>query len=231
MKAILLAAGLGTRLRPITNFIPKCLVPICGKPLLHWWIKLLEQHGITEILINLHYLPRKVIEFFYYVKTNIKIDYFLEENLLGTAQTIKANKEYFKNEEDFFILYADNLTNYNLTEFKKFHDSQKNPLSVALFKPENLTGCGIIKLDNNNNIIDFKEKPKIPESTLANAGIFLAKTEIIDLIDTEINFTADLLPKLIGKMSGWESNDFLIDIGTPENLNIAEKKWNSMIMQ
>jgi mannose-1-phosphate guanylyltransferase len=60
MKAILLAAGLGTRLRPITNFIPKCLVPICCKPLLYWWIKLLEQHGITDVLINLHYLPRKV---------------------------------------------------------------------------------------------------------------------------------------------------------------------------
>jgi mannose-1-phosphate guanylyltransferase len=230
-KAFLLAAGLGTRLKPITDKTPKCLVPICGKPLLAWWIDLMEKHGIREVLINLHYLSSKVEDFVKAYNTKIKFQLFYEEKLIGSGGTLRENKDFVKDEEAFFILYADNLTNYDLTSFSKFHENYKQLLSMALFETENPTMCGIAELDNNNLIIDFKEKPKEPSSKLANAGLYIAKPEILNLIPnheiTDIGF--HLLPKLIGKMAGWQTKDFLMDIGTIENLNKANKEWFKII--
>ena len=102
---------------------------------------------------------------------------------------------------------------------------------MALFETENPTMCGIAEFDNNNIVISFEEKPKHPKSNLANAGLYIAKPEIIGLIPnmdiTDIGF--HLLPKLIGKMAGWKTDDFLIDIGTMENLNKANKEWSEII--
>jgi mannose-1-phosphate guanylyltransferase len=225
-KAFLLAAGLGTRLRPLTDTIPKCLVPICDKPLLAWWIDLMEKHGIQEVLINLHHLSEQVIAFIESYPTKIKFHFFYEKKLLGSAGTLRENKEFVKNENSFFILYADNLTNYDLTLFSKFHEKNKQPLSMALFKTDNPKICGIAGLDKNNIVTSFEEKPLFPKSNLANAGLYIAKPEVIDLIPnleiTDIGF--NLLPQLVGKMAGWESDDFLMDIGTFENLNKANKE-------
>jgi len=230
-KAFLLAAGLGTRLKPITDKIPKCLVPICGKPLLGWWIDLMERHGIKEVLINLHYLSNQVEEFLNSYSTQIKFHLFYEEKLLGSGGTLRENKNFVKDEKAFFILYADNLTNYNLTLFSDFHEKNKQLLSMALFEARDPKMCGISELDDNNIIINFEEKPKYPKSKLANAGLYIAKPAIIDLIPnmevTDIGF--HLLPKLIGSMAGWKSKNFLMDIGTLENLNKANKDWSKII--
>jgi mannose-1-phosphate guanylyltransferase len=225
-KAFLLAAGLGTRLKPLTDTTPKCLVPICNKPLLAWWIDLMEKHGIEEVLINLHHLSEQVISFIESYQTKIKFHFFYENKLLGSAGTLRENKEFVRNENSFFILYADNLTNYDLNLFSKFHEKKNQPLSMALFKTDNPKICGIAALDENNIVTSFEEKPEFPKSNLANAGLYVAKPEIIDLIPnleiTDIGF--NLLPQLVGKMAGWESDDFLMDIGTFENLNKANKE-------
>jgi len=230
-KAFLLAAGLGTRLKPVTDQIPKCLVPICGKPLLAWWIDLMERHGIKEVLINLHYLSNQVEEFLNSYSTQIKFHLFYEEKLLGSGGTLRENKNFVKDEKAFFILYADNLTNYNLTLFSDFHEKNKQLLSMALFEARDPKMCGISELDDNNIIINFEEKPQYPKSNLANAGLYVANPEILDLIPnqgvTDIGF--HLLPKLIGSMAGWKTNDFLIDIGTLENLNKANTEWAKII--
>ena len=227
MKAFLLAAGLGTRLKPITDEIPKCLVPINGKPLLEWWRELLKKHNINEVLINLHHFPEQVKEFLGRNSNNIKFHFYFEEKLLGSAGTLRMNKDFVKGEKEFYILYADNLTNINLTQFKNFHNSHGYPFSMALFHSQNPKACGIAELNNNDVIIDFEEKPKVPKSDLASAGIFISSPDILELIPdnnlTDIGF--DLIPKLIGKMKGWITNDFLLDIGTLENLKKAEKEW------
>ncbi len=231
MKAFLLAAGLGTRLRPLTNSIPKCLVPIAGKPLLQWWFELLELHHVDEVLINLHYFSDRVREFAESYKGNLKIRLFHEETLLGSAGTLAANKEFVKDEKSFLILYADNLTNFNLSEFAKFHESKNVPFSMALFRAANPTACGIAELNNENIIVEFVEKPKEPKSDLANAGIYIAAPEVLDLIPdldlADIGF--HLLPQLQGKMAGMEIKDYLIDIGTLESLAKAEKDWPVII--
>lgn len=230
-KAFLLAAGLGTRLKPITDKIPKCLVPICGKPLLAWWIDLMEKHGIKEVLINLHYLGNQVEKFLNSYPTKIKFELFYEEKLLGSGGTLRENKDFVKNEESFFILYADNLTNFDLTLFSEFHKNSKQLLSMALFETENPTMCGIAELNDKNIIINFEEKPKNPKSKLANAGLYVANPEILGIIPNEeiTDLGFHLLPKLVGKMAGWKTNDFLIDIGTVENLNKANLEWSKIL--
>ena len=232
-KAFLLAAGLGTRLRPLTDKIPKCLVPVCGKPLLGWWIDLMERHGIKEVLINLHHLSEQVVEFADSYPNKIKFRFSFEEKLLGSAGTLRENKEFVKNENDFFIFYADNLTNYDLTLFSKFHKKMNRPFTMSLFKTDNPKACGIAELDKNDIVLSFEEKPKYPKSNLANSGLYIAQPQVIDLIPdmeiTDIGF--HLLPQLTGKMAGWRSSDYLIDVGTKDNLNKANIEWSQIIKE
>jgi len=231
MKAFLLAAGLGARLKPITDSIPKCLVPVCGKPLLGWWIDLFKKHYIDEVLINLHHFPEKVKEYLNSNSEGIKFHFFYEEALLGSAGTLRENKNFVKNEKEFFILYADNLTDVNLSAFLEFHRSHNNFFSMGLFKSQNPSACGIALVNDEGVINDFEEKPKNPKSNLASAGIFLSAPQVLDLIPkkeiTDIGF--HLIPKLVKRMNGWLINDYLIDIGTQKNLKKAEVKWASLV--
>ena len=228
MKAFLLAAGLGTRLRPLTNETPKCLIEINGKPLLSWWVDLLSLHNIKEVLINIHYLPEKVINFISEIN-KVKFVPFHEKELLGSAGTILRNREFVKNENDFLIAYADNLTNYNLSDMFKFHKLNNSVLTMALYKTDIPKQKGIVQLDNNNTIIDFVEKPISPKSNLANAGLYFCKQDVFDFLDdNSFDIGFDLLPKLINNMSGWVTDDYLIDIGTYEQLKQARDEWNKI---
>ena len=232
MKAFLLAAGFGTRLRPLTDNTPKCLVPIQGKPLLEWWLLLLKKHGINEVLINTHYLAEQVQDFVtrYNEKHNdMKITVFYEPVLLGSGGTVRANKDFIGNNSNFLICYADNLTNINLSNLISSHKKNKSILTMALFRSENPEQCGIAVLDDNNKIVDFVEKPSNPVSDLANAGVYVANNEIFKFFpdNSFCDFGNDILPKLIGQMSGYETNDFLLDIGTPKNYEKAQKEWKN----
>jgi len=227
MKAFLLAAGLGTRLKPITNHIPKCLVPILNKPLLAWWIDLFEKHGIDEVLINVHHMPEKVVSFIKGFPTIIKFHIFYEDVLLGSAGTIKKNKDFTKSEADFFIIYADNLTNYDLTSFHNFYREKQNSFSMALFETDTPELKGIVTINDDKLITSFEEKPTHPKSNLANAGIYISNNEIFELIPEKLlaDIGYDLLPKLVNRMYGWESSNYLLDIGTIEHLEKANKEW------
>lgn len=232
MKAFLLAAGLGSRLRPLTNDIPKCLIPIKGKPLLEYWIGLMEKHGITEVLISVHHLADKVKNFIgNYESQSVTFQFYEESELLGSGGSLRENKDFVSGEENFFILYADNLTNINLTELLEYHKLKEQPFTMALNRVENPYRCGIAELDENGIVTSFVEKPKNPISNLANAGVYIAKPAILEMLPTTkiTDIGYDLLPQLIGKMAGWETKDYLIDIGTFENLNRAEREWGAWL--
>jgi mannose-1-phosphate guanylyltransferase len=226
MKAFLLAAGEGTRLRPLTDEIPKCLIPIHGRPLLSIWFDLLKRHGIDEVLINLHHLPHVVAG---YVRNNardIKVNIFYEEELLGSAGTVLANREFVKGEESFFILYADNLTNVNLGMMLDFHNRHGGIFTMGLFKTDVPQQCGVVELDDDGLISSFIEKPQRPSGNLANAGIFLADEGLFDYIpERKADFGFDVLPKLVGKMYGYVINEYLLDIGTIPNYRQALDTW------
>ena len=234
MKAFLLAAGLGTRLRPLTLTIPKCLVPIHGKPLLQWWVELFSQHGIHEVMINTHYLREPVAEF---IRVNnsshsgVTLHEAYEPELSGSGGMVRDNRDFVDGEDDFLIAYADNLTDTNLTALQNFHENTclKNGglLSMALFRANHPEQCGIASLDDTLRITAFTEKPKNPSSNLANAGIYIASSEIFSFIPGEgvADFGKDVLPQLVGRMYGWETDGYLLDIGTPENYQKAQDEW------
>ena len=226
MKAFLLAAGLGTRLRPITENTPKCLVPINDKPLLQYWIDLFEKHNITEVCINLHYLSDQVVNYINQHQTSIKWTLAYEPELLGSGGTIFANQSFITDNEPFFICYADNLTNINLTQMLQFHQSKNSSFTMALFECNNPKECGIVEMNDNNFIIQFQEKPEYPKSNLANAGIYLANSEIFQYNKNSnkkfCDFGFEILPQL--KMFGWKDDFYLLDIGTLEKYDQAQKE-------
>jgi mannose-1-phosphate guanylyltransferase len=232
MKAFLLAAGFGTRLRPLTDTIPKCMVPVHEKPLLEWWLDLLLRHGVSEVLINTHYLPGPVRDFiagYNARKSGLNAVEFYEPTLLGSGGTIRANRGFVDRDEPFFICYADNLTNMDLTALRAEHEADGGVLTMALFRTNKPRECGIAELDSRGKVVDFVEKPPTPQSNLANAGVYAAGHGIFDYLpdDAFVDFGKDVLPKLVGKMRGWETKSYIIDIGTMDNYERAQKEWKS----
>ncbi len=240
MKVFLLAAGKGTRLRPYTESIPKCLIPVHGKPLLEIWLDLLIRHGIDDVLINTHHHADQVKAFagIYKHRNEINIVISYEPRLLGSAGTIWHCRDFVDREDDFMIFYADNLTNMNIEKFAEFHNHTKKKngiLSMGLFHAENPSACGIARLDSELKIISFIEKPVCPESHLANAGIYMATSEIFDylaMLSPNLNngildLGHDLLPILSGKMYGYLISEYLRDIGTIESYHMGVKEWEN----
>lgn len=227
VKVILLAGGLGTRLRPITDTLPKCLIPIGGRPLLDYWFDRLAVAGIRDVLINNHHLPIAVRD--YIARKNASGDFrvteFFEPTLLGSAGTIAANRDYLANGETAMIVYADNLSNVDLGAMLRYHWSHGDALTMMLFRAQFPEKSGIATLDPEGRIIEFVEKPKQPKSNLANAGLYICTSqayhEMADMKKFDLGF--DVLPRFVGRMRGWEWPGYHRDIGTHESLAIAEQ--------
>lgn len=231
MKAFLLAAGEGTRLRPITNHMPKCLVPINGKPLLEIWYRILENYQIDEILVNTHHLSEQVNLFLKTFQTPIKSKIFYESALLGSAGTLLANRRFVEDEPFFWIIYADSFTTINLQNILSFHLQKKSSLlTMTLYHTAVPKESGIVTVNHEGCITDFQEKPQDPSSNLANAGIMVASSKLIDEIPDKVpcDLSLDVLPKLVGRMYGKVIDDYFIDIGTPENYRIAQIQYQKL---
>jgi len=226
VRAFLLAAGLGMRLRPITTQMPKCLVPIGTEPLLQIWLKLLGQYGVDEVLINTHHLAQTVEEFASTWRGTPKLHLSHEEVLLGSAGTLEKNWEFVSSEESFLVCYADNLTDIDLGKLIQFHQGHHGLATMALFRSERPKECGIVETDESGLILGFEEKPLIPKSTLSNAGIYVMRAGIHSLLPqtkpADIGF--DLLPKCLGNLYGWLWEGLLIDIGNPNSYAQAQQK-------
>lgn len=229
MKAFLLAAGLGTRLRPLTNTVPKCMLPIDGQPMLYHWFQLLRKYNIHHVMINLHHLPDAVREYaqdFSSSHPDLQTMLVYEETLLGSAGTIRTNADWIEGEEQFLIAYADNLTNVNLTNLIQFHQERNAAFTMGLFHTDYPQGCGIATLDDDGLVVEFVEKPQNPKSNLANAGVYVASPTLLDYIPEGV---ADLgyhvLPRLVGKMYGYQLQGYLRDIGTIESYRKVQEEW------
>jgi len=225
MKAFLLAAGEGTRLRPLTLTTPKCLVPVCGRPLIEYWFDLFELYGIGEILINTSYLADKVQDYINKNSRNLKIQVTYEKTLLGSGGTIKQNWDFVHGEDSFFIFYADNLTNINLKKMIQFHSDRKKNFTLAIFKVSNPQECGIVEIDESLLIVSFTEKPENPVSNLAFAGIMLCNTRLYEYFPHKDMFDLgfDVLPRIVKNAAGYVMDEYLLDIGTHGKLKQAEK--------
>jgi mannose-1-phosphate guanylyltransferase len=229
MKAFLLAAGLGTRLRPLTDETPKCLLPIGGKPLLQIWLENLERDGINEVLVNTHWHHEKVNAFLEGRQSSKpKVISFYEPELLGSAGTLKANHQWVDDDEPFYILYGDNYTYANLAPIALFHREHGLPFTLGVFKAENPTQCGIVEIAENGLVMSFVEKPKEPKSSMAAAGIYVADRRIFDFFPASeampsapLDLGYHVIPRLVGKMNAFFIQELLMDIGTPESYEEA----------
>jgi len=223
-----MAAGTGTRLRPITDTIPKCLVPIRGVPLLDIWLEALAESGIDEVLLNLHYLPGKVEDHLRAQPTPVRVVTSFEPELLGSAGTLRANRDWIDDDERFVVCYADNLTDFEVGKLVSFHRGRGATASLALFRAPDPSACGIVELDDIGRVTGFEEKPQQPVGDLANAGIYVFESavlgEILGTAPQDIGF--DLLPRLIGRARGLPIEGYFRDIGTVEAYQRAQLEWN-----
>jgi mannose-1-phosphate guanylyltransferase len=227
MKALLLAAGLGTRLRPITNTIPKCLVQIHGKPLLGYWLDMLFTAGVERILVNTHYLPEAVNSFIAGSRWKDAVDLVYEEELLGTGGTILKNRAYLQ-DHPFLVAHADNLTRFDVDAFasKHMHRSPKVEITMMTFATDAPSNCGIVELDDLGKVTAFHEKVSNPPGNHANAAVYIFQPTVIDYIEslkkTFVDVSTEVIPKYMGRIQTFHNSDYHRDIGTPESLAAAE---------
>lgn len=217
-KAVILAAGLGTRLKPLTDTMPKCLAPIAGRPILDYWLRGLEHAGISDVLLNTHTFPEQMREYIraQNEKGSFKIVEAYEPELLGSAGTLAAHPNFADDAQDIVVIYADNLSNMDLAAMKSFHRSHDDPFTMLLFRASEPSNCGIAELNEEQRIVSFVEKPEHPVSDLANAGVYVidadAYGEIAAMKAFDIGF--DVIPKFVGRMRGWLWEGYHLDIGT-----------------
>ena len=185
MKALILAAGEGTRLRPLTLDRPKPMLPIGGRPLLEHIVAWLRHHGVTRIAINLHHRPHVVMDHFGSGSAfGVEITYSVEDEILGTAGGAKRLSAFL--DETFVLAYGDVLTDLALGTLLDFHRSRpKTPhLSICLYRVPNPWDCGIVRLDEQDRVLEFVEKPKRHEvfSDLASSGVLVVDPELLRYI-------------------------------------------------
>jgi len=274
MKAIIVAGGFGTRLKPLTDEVPKSMVKIINTPIMEYIINMLRQSGFTDIAMALGHKSEFITEHFKDGKDfGVNITYYIEDTPLGTGGALKAASGFinggtaaagtnFKDglegrhngnisnrqsmstpgnigenaeknnlhaslainekqkignyeDDDFLMMNGDAFTDVNLKEFLDFHKAKGSIGTLLLKEVEDVTGFGVVKLDKNNIITQFIEKPVNSPEKLINAGIYMLKKEFLDLLpDGKHDISKDIFPKAVGKIAGFVTDAYWNDIGT-----------------
>ena len=230
MKAFLLSAGRGERLRPLTDTLPKCLVPICGRPLLLRWLDMLAAHGVTEILVNTHYLADRVASAVDGWRGDAKVVLAYEPELLGSAGTLVANRAFVQSEREFYIVYADNLADVDLQELHAAHVHSEAVFTTFVYETATPEAKGICVVDATGRIVEFIEKPQYPRSNLANSGIAMASGTLLDAIPAGrvVDLGRDVMPALAGRMQAVRTSGYIRDIGSLADYGMAEVEWSAL---
>lgn len=225
-RAVLLAAGRGTRLAPLSNEWPKCLMPIADRPLLDYWLFLLRRARVSDVFVNTHthashvhrYLERPMF-------ANWVAPYY-EPELLGTAGTVRALAPYL-GDDPVLVAHADNLIDCDLEGFFAAHrpKSTGNVITMMTFSSPNPQDCGIVEVNAEGVVERMEEKPTHPKSSMANAAVYIFDKEVMDVIvaDESISdLSTELLPRFMGRIQAWHNRGTLRDIGSPEQLTLAQ---------
>lgn len=226
MKALLLAAGFGTRLRPLTNDIPKCLVPIHGTPLLEIWVKLLSDAGVSPLLVNLHYLPNTVQEYLDNSPYRNVTKTVFETCLLGTAGTLLKNRDFF-DDASLMLIHADNLSFFDVNKFIQHHLSRPTGCEITMmtFETDAPQSCGIVELDECGVVTAFHEKVASPPGNLANGAVYIVEPSLFDFLEglhrDVIDFSTEVLPNYLGRIYTFKNECYHRDIGTLSSYQAA----------
>lgn len=231
VKAVILAAGLGTRLRPLTDRVPKCLVPLVDRPLLDYWLDGLAAIGVRHVLLNTHAHVDQVRAHIAAInrRGGMHLEESYESQLLGSAGTIHANPGWAEEADEVIIIYVDNLSGVDLARMLEYHRSHADPMTMLLFHAPEPSSCGIADLDASGRVVGFQEKPQVPRSDLANAGVYIVDADAYRQIAamSGFDFGFDVLPKFVGRMRGWTLSGYHRDIGTPQAYEAAQRpaRW------
>jgi len=227
VKAFLLAAGMGSRLRPVTDSIPKCMVPIAGRPLLDIWLDAFARADVNEVMVNLHHLPDVVRRHLAARPGPPVVRTFFESVLLGSAGTLVANRQWVREEEFFLACYADDLTDFDLRSLIDEHREHDGLATLAVFRSSRPSAGGVVEVDAGGVMVGFAEKPEKPVCDLTNAGMYAFDPSVLDKMDPvppkDIGY--DLLPRLLGRARAVLVEGYFRDIGTADAYRLAQKEW------
>jgi NDP-sugar pyrophosphorylase family protein len=241
MKAMILAAGEGTRLRPLTLETPKVLLPVAERPLIEHQLSWLRSHGIQEVAINLYHLGVKIRDFLGNgSRYNMKVCYSSEETLLGTAGGVKRMEHFLG--DAFVVVYGDVLTNLDLSAMADFHQEKRAIATLAIFEAAKPWEVGVVDIDRGGRILGFEEKPRSStlnrqSEVLASGGVYILDKQVLGHIPSQnfSDFAYDIFPRLIAlglPVYGYRLNAkdcYIIDIGTWDeyrraNINVGNPK-------
>jgi mannose-1-phosphate guanylyltransferase len=213
MRAMVLAAGLGTRLRPLTNEITKPMVPVLDRPVMAHILDLLEHHGFEDVIANLHYFPESIKQYF-----GERLTYRFEQELLGTAGGVRGCADFFGS-DPFLVISGDALTDIDLSAFAARHRESGGVASLAVKKVSDTREYGVVLHDRDGRITGFQEKPSPEEalSDLGNCGIYIFEPEIFDYFPERpfVDWAQDVFPALL-------ENDI------PFHIHEVREYWNDV---
>jgi mannose-1-phosphate guanylyltransferase len=226
MRALILAAGLGTRLRPLTLAEPKCLVSIGGQPLLDYWLNALFAGGIERILINTGYLAERVRAHVAASPWRNSIDLVHEPELLGTGGTVLANRAYFRG-QPFLVIHADNLSDCDIPGLLAAHHRRPAGCAITMlaFRTDQPTLCGILECDEAGVVTAFHEKVVAPPGNLANGAVYVFEPELADFLQSigrpVIDLSTEVIPFFLGRIFAFSHSGYHRDIGSLPSLAAA----------
>lgn len=228
-RAMIMAAGVGSRLDPLTRIVPKPLVPIVGRPVMEYCLLWLKRHGLKELVANLHHLPEEIKNHFGDGQEwGFDLHYSFEEQLLGTAGGVKKNEEFLR-PGTFLVASSDGLTDIDLPDLLNFHRAKKSLATIALREIKETSQYGVVVTDEAGRIVAFQEKPHPAQalSNLVNTGIYVFEPAIFDYIPAGqfFDFGKQLFPLLVAKrlpFYGYPSRGYWCDIGSLPFYRVAQ---------
>lgn len=219
IAALLLAAGVGSRLQPLTEDWPKCLMPIGQRPLLEYWLETLFRADVQRVLVNRHHHADAVECFLQRPRFSKRVVSIYEKELLGTAGTLRANRSFFAG-HTVLLIHADNWCQCDFRAFLDYHVHQRPPqclMTMMTFDTDAPETCGIVEIDQNGIVTAFHEKIVNPPGCRANAAVYLLEPAVLDWLADHpdcMDFSTQVLPQLMGRIATWHNSGIHRDIGT-----------------
>lgn len=222
MQALILSAGEGKRLRPMTNALPKVMIDVFGKPLLEHHMLLLKQYGVRDIFINLFYMPEKIIDYFDNGKKfGVNITYSRESKLLGSAGALHNFKKKLR--DDFFVLYGDVFMKVDLKKMFAFHQQQKSLFTIVVHPSTHPKDSDLIKINKKKNITSWIKAPHKLNRGLNSSGLYIINSQVLKFLPVKVpfDFAHDFIPQLIKKIPlfAYNTHELMMDIGTIDRYN------------
>ena len=230
MKAVILAGGFGTRLRPLSSTRSKPMIPVLGKPNLQYILEALEKVAeVDEVILSVHYMRGEIREFIDEKMSDYpkEIRFVNDPMPLETGGALKNVEEYVS--DDFLVIYGDVFTNFDYRELIKAHEEKGGLITVAVTKVYDPERFGVLEVDENGKVLHFEEKPKRPRSNLVDAGIYVVNKKVLEEIPKgkEVYFEREILPRFVerGEVFAYKmpKENYWVDLGTPEDLFYAHQ--------